>query len=73
MTYIKKYDRVFLSLEEAAELEELDYETFKKRLQRNPNNFTIKKETGEQGGKERTYISVSSLTEKAQKNTRQGS
>lgn len=26
---------------------------------------SIKKEIGEQGGKERTYISVSSLTEKA--------
>ncbi len=61
-----KYDNVYISLEEASELEGISYEAMKKKSQRNPEAYKVKKEQATQGGKDRTYISVSSLTEKAQ-------
>ena len=61
-----KYDKVFVSLEEASELECISYHNILMRIQRNPQNFIIKKEKSTDGGKDRTFISVSSLSEKAQ-------
>lgn len=61
-----KYDNIYISLEEASELEGISYHSILMRMQRNPEAYKIKKEQATQGGKDRTYISVSSLTEKAQ-------
>lgn len=61
-----KYDNIYISLEEASELEGVSYEAMKKKSQRNPEVYKVRKEQATQGGKDRTYISVSSLTEKAQ-------
>ena len=61
-----KYDKVFVSLEEASDLEQIIYNTMVVKIKRNPQNFIIKKEKAKDGGKDRTFISVSSLSEKAQ-------
>ncbi len=55
----------YVTLDEAAELEGIGYETMKKRIQRNPEKFLITKEQREKGGKELTMVAVSSLTRKA--------
>ena len=61
-----RYDKVFVSLKEASELEETEYNSFREKVRRNAQNFIIKKEKSTDGGKDRTFISVSSLSEKAQ-------
>ncbi|MGN0710159.1 MAG: Mu transposase C-terminal domain-containing protein [Anaerovoracaceae bacterium] len=58
---------IFLRLEEAAEIENATYETFKKRIQRNQDKFIIKKEKSENGGKDIVWVGLSSLSPKAQK------
>lgn len=61
-----KYDNIYISLEEASELENILYNTMVVKIKRNPQSYNIKKEQAAQGGKDRTYISLSSLSEKAQ-------
>ena len=59
-------DDVYITLNEAAELEEVSYETMKKRVQRETNSSFVKKEERKDGGgKALTMVSVSSLSKKA--------
>ncbi|GAB6158302.1 hypothetical protein JCM39194_15020 [Desulfotomaculum varum] len=57
----------FVTLERAAELEGVSYETMKKRIQRNPKAFKTSTEPGENGGKDRVTVALSSLSAKARK------
>ena len=50
---------------EAADLEATDYEIIKKRVQRNPEKYQLKKEKTECGGKDLSMIALSSLSKKA--------
>ena len=56
----------YVTIAEAAELENIDYETLKKRIQRNSDKFLTKKEKTDDGGKDRVLVAVSSLSRKAQ-------
>lgn len=56
----------YVSLEEAAELEGIEYETIKKRVQRNSEKLDIKKVSRETGGKEMTLVAVNSLSKLGQ-------
>ena len=59
---------VFLRLEEAADLEGINYNSMVQRLCRNENQYVIKKEpAGPFGGKDRVLVALSSLTAKAQR------
>lgn len=60
----------YVTLDEAARLEEVQYKTFAKRLERKDKKYLIKNETSEIGGKERVLILVSSLSRKAQESYR---
>ncbi len=55
----------YVTLDEAAELEGIGYDTMQKRVKRAPQNFLITKEQREKGGRELTMVAVSSLTKKA--------
>lgn len=57
---------IYITLNEAAELEEIGYETMKKRVQRNPDAFNIRNEDREGGGKALTMVEIQSLSKKAQ-------
>lgn len=59
---------IFITLEEAAELEEMSYQTFVVKKHRNPELFKTKIEKSETGGKDRVMVALSSLSEKAKKN-----
>lgn len=61
----------YVTLDEAARLEEVQYKTFAKRLERKDKKYLIKNETVETGGKDRVMISVNSLSRKAQEAYRQ--
>lgn len=56
----------YVSLEEAAELEGITYETIKKRAQRSPEKMGVKKKGRDTGGKELTLVAVSSLSKMGQ-------
>ena len=55
----------YVTLNEAAELESIGYDTMKKRIHRNPEKFLITKEQRETGGKKMTMVAISSLSKKA--------
>lgn len=55
----------YVTLNEAAELEDIGYETIKKRVQRAPEKYHIIMKQCATGGKELTMIAVSSLSKKA--------
>ncbi len=57
---------VYITLDEAAELESLGYDAMKKRIQRNQSNYKIKTEKRE-GGKDRVLVGLSSLSKKARR------
>lgn len=57
----------YISLDEASELENVSYETMKKRIQRNANDFKTKNQIRDSGGKEQVLIAVSSLSANARK------
>ena len=57
---------MFVTLKEAAELEKLYYETMKKRISSNPEQYIVKKEPAINGGKPRILVALSSLSTKAQ-------
>ena len=61
----------YVTLDEAARLEEIEYESMKKRIQRSSSKYTIKTEIPEMGGKDRVLILVDSLSRKAQEAYRQ--
>jgi len=55
-----------VSLAEAARLEGIEYNTLVQKMQRNPYIYETKTEIPQSGGKERIYIAVRSLSDKAQ-------
>lgn len=58
---------IFLTIEEAADLESIKYDAMKKKIQRNPESYRTKNLYSPGGGKERIYVGLSSLSPKAQK------
>lgn len=58
---------VYITLEEAAELEGVKYKTIAQRIRRNPTAFQTKTEPRTVGGKKQVLVSVSSLSAKARK------
>lgn len=58
---------VYITLEEAAELEGIGYDTMQKRIRRNPAEFKTKTQPRESGGKDQIMLSVASLSPKARK------
>ena len=56
---------IYLSLNEVAELEGVPYKTIQQRVNRNPENYQLKKEQRECGGKDLSMIALSSLSKKA--------
>ncbi len=61
----EKMEDVYITLNEAAELEEVGYDTMQKRVRRSPDKFLSKSVPGSCGGKEMVMIKVSSLSKKA--------
>lgn len=57
----------YIQLSEAAELEGINYEALKKKIQRNPEKYSVKKEHRESGGRELTYIALESLSREAKR------
>lgn len=57
----------FVSLEDAARLEGISYESIKKKIQRNPETFKTKKEEAISGGKGKVLVALSSLSKKARR------
>lgn len=57
----------FVSLEDAARLEGISYESIKKKVQRNPETFKTQKEDAVSGGKGRILVALSSLSKKARR------
>lgn len=57
----------YITAFEASQLEGVSYETFRKKIQRNPDEFKLRTESSENGGKERLMVSVSCLSAKARK------
>lgn len=55
----------YVTLNEAAELEGIQYKTLSKRIDRNPEKFIITKQQRDGGGKELTMVAVSSLSKRA--------
>lgn len=58
-------DEAYVTLNEAAELEGVGYETMKKRAQRCPDKYRIKSDQRAGGGKELVMVAVKSLSRKA--------
>ena len=57
---------IFVTLEEAAELEGVKYHTIYQRIQRNADNYKTKNEPRD-GGKDRVLVALSSLSKKARR------
>lgn len=58
---------VFIGLEEAAAFEGVAYDTFQKRVKRNPKEYKAKTQPNEAGGREQVLVSVTSLSTKGRK------
>lgn len=58
-------DEIYVTLNEAAELEGTTYVTMQRRVHRNPEKFLVTKEQRENGGKEMTMVAISALSKKA--------
>ena len=58
-------DGIYVTLEEAAELEEIKYDTMQKRVRRTPDKFNVVMEQQEGGGREVVMIAVATLSKKA--------
>ena len=56
---------VYISLSEAAELENIKYNTLVQQIKRNPEKFQLRKEQRTDGGKDLSMIALSSLSKKA--------
>ena len=61
----EKMDDVYITLNEAAELEEVDYNALRMQITRKPEFYNIKKEKRDGGGRALTMVAVSSLSKKA--------
>lgn len=57
----------FITLEEAATFEGVGYDTFQKRVKRNPQQYETRQQAREGGGKDQVLIAVASLTAKGRK------
>ena len=57
----------FITLEEAAAFEGVGYDTFQKRVKRNPQQYETRQQAREGGGKDQVLIAVASLTAKGRK------
>lgn len=55
----------YVTLNEAAELENVCYESMKKKVQRNPDKYCARQEKREIGGKDMVLVAVSSLSKQA--------
>lgn len=62
----KDLAETFVTLEEAAELEGLNYYTLYRRIQRNPGSFKTRTEERD-GGKDRVLVALPSLSKKARR------
>lgn len=58
-------DGIYVTLDEAAELEEIKYNTMIQKLTRNPEKYIVSREQRNGGGRELTMVAVSSLSKKA--------
>ena len=58
-------DGVYVTLNEAAELEDVRYNTMVQKLRRNPEKYKIKSDQREGGGREVVFVLVDSLSKKA--------
>ena len=58
---------VFISLDDAANFEGVDYHTLYRRIARNPRQYTTQTRRREEGGKDEVLISVSSLSAKGRR------
>lgn len=58
---------IFISLSEVAELEGSNYETIKKRIQRNKDRYITRTEKMVDGGRENVWVALSSLSPKARR------
>ncbi|NBH81060.1 hypothetical protein D3Z52_23675, partial [Clostridiaceae bacterium] len=58
---------VFVSLKDAAGFESISYETLKKRIQRDSQQYEVKAQPREIGGKAEIMVAVSSLSPKARR------
>ena len=58
---------IFVTIEEAANLEGLSYKGLTSRISRNPNAYRTKKEMRPDGGKPRVLVALSSLSKKARR------
>lgn len=63
---VSKLTEIYLPLDEVSRLECINYDTLKKRLMRN-SEYKTKRESSDNGGKERILIGFSSLSPKAKK------
>lgn len=57
----------YVTLEEAAQLENISYEALKKKAQREPDTLNVKHIKPENGGRERVLVSVQSLSKRARR------
>lgn len=55
----------YVTMEEAAALEQCDYEAMKKNVQRNPRKYKVTFQKAKSGGKDRVLVAVSSLSKSA--------
>lgn len=58
-------EEAYVTLNEAAELEEVGYDTIQKRVRRSPDKYILKNVSSINGGKDMVMINVSSLSKKA--------
>ena len=58
---------VFISLDDAANFEGVDYHTLYRRIARNPRQYTTQTRRREEGGKDEVLISFSSLSAKGRR------
>lgn len=55
----------YVTLEEAAELEQIKYKSMSQNLIRNEDKYKVRREKSEDGGKDRVLVAVSSLSKPA--------
>ena len=58
-------DQAYVTLGEAAELEGVGYDTFQKKVRRNPEKYSAKLDQRDVGGRELVFVRVDSLSKKA--------
>ncbi len=66
----ERLEEIFVSLEEAAILEELTYKGMSSKIQRNLEEFIVKTKSGDRG-KDKVFVALSSLSKKARRKYKQ--